>query len=106
MLRRLLRLLRIRARFRVIDRLVNLEVNLDVGTASATVMTNDLSHDYVHEEFGLFNMIVIKFGGHAMTDEHGGFAQAIADAIAAGVTPVVVHGGGPQIGEASSKLPG
>jgi acetylglutamate kinase len=45
-------------------------------------------------------MIVIKFGGHAMTDEHGGFAQAIADAITAGVTPVVVHGGGPQIGEA------
>lgn len=45
-------------------------------------------------------MIVIKFGGHAMTDEHGGFAQAISEAIASGVTPVVVHGGGPQIGEA------
>jgi acetylglutamate kinase len=45
-------------------------------------------------------MIVIKFGGHAMTDEHGAFAQAIAEAIATGVTPVVVHGGGPQIGDA------
>ena len=45
-------------------------------------------------------MIVIKFGGHAMSDEHGAFAQAIADAISSGVTPVVVHGGGPQIGEA------
>lgn len=45
-------------------------------------------------------MIVIKFGGHAMTDEHGGFAKAIAEAISSGVTPVVVHGGGPQIGEA------
>ena len=45
-------------------------------------------------------MIVIKFGGHAMTDEHGAFAQAIAEAISSGVTPVVVHGGGPQIGEA------
>jgi len=45
-------------------------------------------------------MIVIKFGGHAMTDEHGAFAKAIAEAIASGVTPVVVHGGGPQIGEA------
>lgn len=45
-------------------------------------------------------MIVIKFGGHAMSDEHGSFAQAIAEAISSGVTPVVVHGGGPQIGEA------
>jgi acetylglutamate kinase len=45
-------------------------------------------------------MIVIKFGGHAMSDEHGAFAKAIAEAISTGVTPVVVHGGGPQIGEA------
>jgi len=45
-------------------------------------------------------MIVIKFGGHAMTDEHGAFAQAIVEAVASGATPVVVHGGGPQIGEA------
>lgn len=35
-----------------------------------------------------------------MSDEHGAFAKAISDAIAMGVTPVVVHGGGPQIGEA------
>ncbi len=45
-------------------------------------------------------MIVIKFGGHAMTDKHGSFAQAIAAAITTGVTPVIVHGGGPQINEA------
>lgn len=45
-------------------------------------------------------MIVIKFGGHAMTDEHGSFAKAISEAIASGVTPVIVHGGGPQINEA------
>jgi acetylglutamate kinase len=45
-------------------------------------------------------MIVIKFGGHAMTDEHGAFAKATSEAIATGVTPVIVHGGGPQIGEA------
>lgn len=45
-------------------------------------------------------MIVIKFGGHAMTDQHGAFAKAIADAISAGVTPVIVHGGGPQIDDA------
>ena len=45
-------------------------------------------------------MIVIKFGGHAMTDEHGAFAKAISESIAAGATPVIVHGGGPQIGQA------
>jgi len=33
-------------------------------------------------------MIVIKFGGHAMSDEHGSFAKAISEAIASGVSPV------------------
>lgn len=32
-----------------------------------------------------------------MSDEHGEFAQSIAAAISSGVSPVVVHGGGPQI---------
>ena len=45
-------------------------------------------------------MIVIKFGGHAMNDEHGEFAQSIARAIKQGVQPVIVHGGGPQIASA------
>ena len=45
-------------------------------------------------------MIVIKFGGHAMTDQHGAFAKAIADAISSGVRLAIVHGGGPQIGDA------
>ena len=42
-------------------------------------------------------MIVVKFGGHAMKDENGGFAKAIAAAQESGVKIVVVHGGGPQI---------
>jgi acetylglutamate kinase len=42
-------------------------------------------------------MIVVKFGGHAMKDENGGFAKAIAAAQQSGVKIVVVHGGGPQI---------
>jgi acetylglutamate kinase len=45
-------------------------------------------------------VIVVKFGGHAMSDSHGEFAQAIADAISQGVEIVIVHGGGPQIGAA------
>jgi acetylglutamate kinase len=36
-------------------------------------------------------MIVVKFGGHAMKDENGGFAKAIAAAQQSGVKIVVVH---------------
>jgi len=42
-------------------------------------------------------MIVVKFGGHAMQDENGAFAKAIASAQHEGVALVIVHGGGPQI---------
>ena len=45
-------------------------------------------------------MIVIKFGGHAMTDENGDFAQTVKSAISNGVEIVIVHGGGPQIDKA------
>jgi len=42
-------------------------------------------------------MIVVKFGGHAMKDENGAFAKAIAVAQRDGVELAIVHGGGPQI---------
>ena len=41
-------------------------------------------------------MIVIKFGGHAMTDTSGAFAQAIKKSLTKEPC-VIVHGGGPQI---------
>jgi len=43
--------------------------------------------------------VVVKYGGHAMGDAalSRGFAQDIALLKQAGVNPVVVHGGGPQI---------
>lgn len=50
-------------------------------------------------------MMVVKFGGHAMKDENGAFAQAIAAAQATGESVVVVHGGGPQI-DAALKAKG
>lgn len=49
--------------------------------------------------------IVVKYGGHAMeggVSEH--FAQDIVLMKQTGVDPVVVHGGGPQIGSMLSKL--
>lgn len=42
-------------------------------------------------------MIVIKFGGHAMTDVEGLFAKAVQGALDLGEDCVIVHGGGPQI---------
>jgi acetylglutamate kinase len=50
--------------------------------------------------------VVIKFGGHAMTDEAlcSAFAQDVVFLRYAGLRPVVVHGGGPQISEHLDKL--
>lgn len=42
-------------------------------------------------------MIVIKFGGHAMTDAEGLFAKAVQGALDLGEDCIIVHGGGPQI---------
>jgi acetylglutamate kinase len=44
--------------------------------------------------------LVIKFGGHAMSDKDGAFAQKLSRAITDGLKVVVVHGGGPQINAA------
>ncbi|WP_238120555.1 MULTISPECIES: acetylglutamate kinase [unclassified Xanthobacter] len=51
-------------------------------------------------------IVVVKYGGHAMGDEQVArhFAQDIVLLEQAGVNPVVVHGGGPQIGAMLSKL--
>jgi acetylglutamate kinase len=50
--------------------------------------------------------VVIKFGGHAMTDEQlcFAFAQDVVFLRYAGLRPVVVHGGGPQISAHLGKL--
>lgn len=50
--------------------------------------------------------VVIKFGGHAMGDEAlaDAFAQDIVYLKLSGINPIVVHGGGPQIGAMLNKL--
>jgi acetylglutamate kinase len=50
--------------------------------------------------------IVIKYGGHAMVDERlkDSFAQDIVLLKYVGINPVVVHGGGPQIGQTLERL--
>jgi acetylglutamate kinase len=50
--------------------------------------------------------VVIKYGGHAMTEEalRLAFAQDLVFLRYAGLRPVVVHGGGPQITEQLDRL--
>jgi acetylglutamate kinase len=50
--------------------------------------------------------IVIKYGGNAMVDENlkSGFARDVVLMKLVGINPVVVHGGGPQIGQLLEKI--
>ena len=50
--------------------------------------------------------VVVKYGGNAMTDEalQDSFAHAIVLLHAAGIRPVVAHGGGPQITDMLKRL--
>lgn len=50
--------------------------------------------------------VVIKYGGHAMVDEDlkKSFAQDIVLMKYVGINPVIVHGGGPQIGGLLTRL--
>jgi acetylglutamate kinase len=68
----------------------------------AEVLTEALP--YIQQFVG--KTIVVKFGGNAMTDEalQNSFARDIVLMKTVGMNPVVVHGGGPQIGELLKKL--
>ncbi|MFY8150618.1 MAG: FHIPEP family type III secretion protein, partial [Hyphomicrobiales bacterium] len=50
--------------------------------------------------------VVVKYGGHAMGDEASArmFARDIVLLEQAGINPIVVHGGGPQISEMLKRL--
>jgi len=50
--------------------------------------------------------VVIKYGGNAMVDDNlkKGFARDITLMKQVGINPVVVHGGGPQIGNLLKKI--
>ena len=50
--------------------------------------------------------VVIKYGGNAMVDDvlKSGFARDVVLMKLVGINPVVVHGGGPQIGKLLEKI--
>jgi len=59
---------------------------------------------YIKKFYG--KTIVIKYGGHAMVDEElkNSFANDVVLMKYIGINPVIVHGGGPQIGDMLKKL--
>lgn len=77
---------------------------LDLAAAKniANVLTESLP--YIQQFTG--STIVVKYGGNAMTDEtlKNSFARDIVLMKLVGMNPVVVHGGGPQIGSLLEKL--
>ncbi len=77
---------------------------LDLAAAKnvASVLTEALP--YIQRFTG--STIVVKYGGNAMTDEtlKNSFARDIVLMKLVGMNPVVVHGGGPQIGSLLEKL--
>ncbi|MFS8036413.1 acetylglutamate kinase [Xanthobacter sp. AM11] len=68
----------------------------------AEVLAKALPHMQLYDDA----IVVVKYGGHAMGSEDvaRNFAQDIVLLEQAGVNPVVVHGGGPQIGAMLAKL--
>ena len=72
------------------------------AAAIAKVLTEALP--YIQRFNG--KTIVIKYGGNAMVDDHLkiGFARDVVLMKSVGMNPVVVHGGGPQIGDLLSRM--
>src|SRR6516165_10608000 len=68
----------------------------------AAILMQALPHMLRYDEA----IVVVKYGGHAMGDEAGArdFARDMVLLEQSGVNPVVVHGGGPQIGAMLGKL--
>jgi len=77
-------------------------LNLDSAKNIANVLTEALP--YIQRFTG--KTIVVKYGGNAMIDEElkNSFARDIVLMKLVGMHPIVVHGGGPQIGTLLDKL--
>ena len=75
-----------------------------VVQAQFTAKTLSEALPYIQRYAG--QTIVVKYGGHAMVDPalSAGFARDVVLLKALGIHPVIVHGGGPQIGKLLEKL--
>src|SRR5947207_13450553 len=68
----------------------------------ARILIEALPHMQRYDE----ETVVVKYGGHAMGDEDSAksFARDIVLMEQTAINPVVVHGGGPQIGQMLKRL--
>jgi len=79
-----------------------MSLNRDSALNIAHVLTEALP--YIQRFTG--KTIVVKFGGNAMVDDqlHESFARDVVLMKLVGMNPIVVHGGGPQIGTLLAQL--
>ena len=77
-------------------------MNTDTSATTAQVLTEALP--YIQKFHG--HTVVIKYGGNAMIDEQLkiNFARDVVLMKLVGINPIIVHGGGPQIGDLLNKL--
>jgi len=76
------------------------------GLNNAAAIVNILTEALPYIQRFNGKTIVIKYGGNAMVDDQlkNGFARDVVLMKSVGMNPVVVHGGGPQIGNLLSRI--
>ncbi len=79
---------------------------MPLSRKEAVITTKVLSEALPYLQKFSGKTIVVKYGGNAMTDEtlKNSFARDMVMLKLIGINPIVVHGGGPQIGELLDKL--
>ncbi len=79
---------------------------MSLNRAAAINVANVLTEALPYIQRFTGRTIVVKFGGNAMVDEalQNSFARDIVLMKLVGMNPIVVHGGGPQIGDLLNKL--
>lgn len=79
---------------------------MPLSRKEAVVTTKVLSEALPYLQKFSGKTIVVKYGGNAMTDEtlKNSFARDMVMLKLIGINPIVVHGGGPQIGDLLEKL--
>jgi acetylglutamate kinase len=79
-----------------------MSLSIEAAKNITTVLSEALP--YIQQFTG--KTMVIKFGGNAMVDDKlkAGFAKDIVMMKLVGINPVIVHGGGPQIGNLLTEL--
>ncbi len=79
---------------------------MSLNRAAALNIANVLTEALPYIQRFTGKTIVVKFGGNAMVDPalHESFARDVVLMKLVGMNPVVVHGGGPQIGALLEKL--